>query len=68
MGKKQRSPNDQKSDSMNPNNRLSKDYFHSIERKVDQRFESLDQRFEAMERRFEGLERLKERFERLLRI
>ncbi len=27
MGKKQRSPNDQKSDAMNPNNPLSKNYF-----------------------------------------
>ncbi len=65
--KKQKSPNDQRSDSMNPNNPLSDAYFRSLESKVDQRFERVDQRFERLERVFERLEGLGEKFERRFR-
>ena len=61
MPKKQRSPNDQRSDSRNPNNRLSDDYFRSVERKLSDRFRSLsennDYRFERLDRKFESLDK-----------
>ncbi len=76
MPKKQRSPSDQRSDSRNPNNQLSDNYFQSVERELnqkftkisennDQRFESLDRRFESLDQRFNGIDqkfrRLRER-------
>jgi len=71
MPKKQRSPNDQRSDSRNPNNQLSDIYFRSVERRLNQRFrntsENSDQMFERLNRRFERLDRSFARIDRMIR-
>jgi len=69
--KKQRSPNDQKSDSRNPNNQLSDNHFRSVERQLNQRLGKVsqdnDQRFERLDRTFESLDRRLARIDRRFR-
>ena len=71
LKKNQRTPNDQRSDSMNPNNPMSREYLAKLRRltartdEMEQRFKVFDRmsdRFDQMQRRFDSIEaRFRER-------
>ena len=71
MAKKQKSPNDQRSDSRNPNDPVADNYFRSVERQLNQRFRNMshdnDQRFERLDRRFERLDQRFAKFDQRFR-
>ncbi len=59
LKKNQRTPNDQRSDSRNPNNPLSREHVAKLRRLIE--------RTDEIEQRFRVLDRMSDRFDRLQR-
>src|SRR5712692_5253011 len=64
LKKPKRAPNDQRSDSMNPNNPMSRDYVAKLRRLTEQA-EELEERFKVFDHMSDRFDRLRRQFDRL---
>jgi len=62
LKKNQRAPNDQRSDSMNPNNPLSREYLAKL-RRLTERTDEMEQRFRVFDRMSNRFDQLQRRFD-----
>jgi len=64
LKKNQRTPNDQRSDSMNPNNPRSREYMASLRRLIE-RTDEIEQRFRVFDRMSDQSDQLQRQFDRI---
>jgi len=64
LKKNQRTPNDQRSDSMNPNNPRSREYMASL-RRLTERTDEIEQRFRVFDRMSDQFNQLQRQFDRI---